>query len=51
MCCGISSKLSGVQLALMELTSPEQLRRLRAGELDFGLLRRSQFCRIGMAVC
>jgi DNA-binding transcriptional LysR family regulator len=29
----------GVQLALMELTSPEQLRRLRAGELDFGLLR------------
>ena len=29
----------GVQLALMELTSTEQLRRLRAGELDFGLLR------------
>lgn len=29
----------GVQLALMELTSAEQLRRLRAGELDFGLLR------------
>jgi DNA-binding transcriptional LysR family regulator len=29
----------GVQLALVELTSPEQLRRLRAGELDLGLLR------------
>jgi DNA-binding transcriptional LysR family regulator len=29
----------GVQLALFELTSAEQLRRLRAGELDFGLLR------------
>ncbi len=29
----------GVQLALLELTSVEQLRRLRAGELDVGLLR------------
>ena len=28
-----------VQLALVELTSAEQLRRLREGELDFGLLR------------
>jgi DNA-binding transcriptional LysR family regulator len=29
----------GVQLSLFELTSTEQLRRLRAGELDVGLLR------------
>lgn len=29
----------GVQLSLFDLTSPEQLRRIRAGELDAGLLR------------
>jgi len=29
----------GVQLSLFDLTSTEQLRRLRAGELDAGLLR------------
>jgi len=29
----------GVQLALFDLTSPEQIRRLRADELDAGLLR------------
>ena len=32
-------RFPGVQLSLSELTSPEQLRRLRAGELDAGLLR------------
>ncbi|HEX7653263.1 MAG TPA: LysR family transcriptional regulator [Verrucomicrobiae bacterium] len=32
-------RFPGVQLALYELTSAEQLRRLRAGELDVGLLR------------
>jgi len=32
-------QFAGVQLFLYELTSPEQLRRLRAHELDFGLLR------------
>jgi DNA-binding transcriptional LysR family regulator len=30
---------SGVQLSLFDLTSTEQLRRLRIGELDMGLLR------------
>lgn len=32
-------RFPGVQLALSEITSAEQLRRLRAGELDAGLLR------------
>jgi DNA-binding transcriptional LysR family regulator len=32
-------KYPGVQLSLSSLTSAEQLRRLRAGELDAGLLR------------
>ena len=32
-------RFPGVQLALFDLTSIEQLRRLRAGELDMGLLR------------
>ena len=32
-------KFPGVQLSLFDLTSPEQLRRLRIGELDAGLLR------------
>lgn len=32
-------KFPGVQLALFDLTSTEQLRRLRMGELDAGLLR------------
>ncbi len=32
-------RFPGVQLALFDLTSPEQLRRLNSGELDAGLLR------------
>src|SRR5262249_41418146 len=32
-------QFSGVQLSLFDLTSTEQLRRLRTGELDVGLLR------------
>ncbi len=36
---GFHQKFPGVQLAIFELTSVEQLRRLRAGELDIGLLR------------
>jgi DNA-binding transcriptional LysR family regulator len=32
-------KFPGVQLSLFDLTSPEQLRRLREGELDAALLR------------
>jgi len=32
-------RFPGVQLSLFELTSAEQLRRLRAGELDVGMLR------------
>ena len=42
----------GVQLALMELTSSEQLRRLRAGRTGFRLAAPAgHFCRTEMAVC
>ncbi len=36
---GFRQKFPGVQLSLFDLTSTEQLRRLRAHELDLGLLR------------
>lgn len=36
---GFVQRFPGVQLSLFDLTTPEQLRRLRAGELDAALLR------------
>jgi len=36
---GFHQRFPGVQLSLFDLTSPEQLQRLRSGELDAGLLR------------
>ncbi len=36
---GFRHRFPGVQLSLFDLTSTEQLRRLRAGELDAGVLR------------
>ncbi|HSI64722.1 MAG TPA: LysR substrate-binding domain-containing protein [Candidatus Saccharimonadia bacterium] len=36
---GFHQAYPGVQLSLFDLTSPEQINRLRSGELDVGLLR------------
>lgn len=36
---GFRQRFPGVQLSLFDLTTPEQIERLRAGELDAGLLR------------
>lgn len=36
---GFHQDYPGVQLSLFDLTSPEQINRLRSGELDVGLLR------------